>query len=140
MSYVIGTFDAAVSEIRGDALVARSSELCRSLVVGEENEGSFAVHIQCPLQSGKQRQEGLSEAGDDSGLVGNEVTTASEEKLQLGDLLLTWVELAEVWPHPGLVSDEVGISGIGFGLTAVGVAGSIHAEAGDVEDFLIVFP
>jgi hypothetical protein len=51
-------------------------------------------------------------------LVGHEVATASEEKLQLGELLLTWFKLAEVWSHPCLISNDVGIPSIGFGLTA----------------------
>ena len=47
-------------------------------------------------------------------------------------------------PKSGLIlacsAIEVGISGIGFGLSAVGVAGTIHSETGDVENFLITFP
>jgi hypothetical protein len=34
----------------------------------------------------------------------------------------------------------VGIAGIGFGLAAVGIAGSVYGEAGDIEDPLISFP
>ena len=60
--------------------------------------------------------------------------------MQLGDLLLTWPELAEVRPHPGLVGDDAGVTGIGFGLPAVSVAGAIHAETWDVEDSLVAFP
>jgi hypothetical protein len=73
-------------------------------------------------------------------LVGYEVSAVSEEKLQLGELLLTWCKLAEVWSHPCLISDDVGITGIGFGLTAVGIAGSIYGEAWDVEDPLVSLP
>ena len=54
--------------------------------------------------------------------------------------MLTWPELAEVRPHPSLVGDDAGITGIGFGLPAVGVAGAIHAESWDVKHFLITFP
>ncbi len=105
--------------------MARSSKLCRGLVVSEEDKGTFAVQIQCPLQSRKQRQKRLSEASDDSALIGDEVATASEEKLQLGDLFFTWLELTEVWSHPGLVGYYMCISGISFRFTAVGVAGSV---------------
>jgi hypothetical protein len=67
--------------VGGDALVPRSSELGWSLVVGEEGEGTFAVHIQSTLQSRKQRHKRLSEASDGSALIGNEVAAASEEEL-----------------------------------------------------------
>ncbi len=138
--YVRGPFDGAVFEVSGDTLVARSSKLGRSLVVREEDKRTFAVQIQCSFQCRKQRQKCLSEASDGSALVGDEVAAASQEKLQLGDLLLTWLELTEVRPHPRLVGDDTSIAGIGFGLSTVGVASPIHAEARDVEDFLIVFP
>jgi hypothetical protein len=54
--------------------------------------------------------------------------------------LLPWLELTEVWSHPGLVGYYMCISGIGFGLAAVGVTGSIYDEAGDVEDSLVSLP
>ena len=60
--------------------------------------------------------------------------------MQFGELLFTWLELTKVRPHPGLIGDDAGISCIGFGLTAVGIASSVYAEAGDVEDSLITFP
>ena len=66
------------------------------LAVGDQRQSSPPVQIQCPLQSRKQRQKRFSEASDGSALVGDEVAAASEEKLQLGDLLLTWLEFAEV--------------------------------------------
>ena len=73
-------------------------------------------------------------------LVGDEVAAPSEEKLQLGDLFFAWLELTEVRPHPSLIGDDVGITGIGFGLSAVSVAGSVNAEAGDVENPLVSLP
>jgi hypothetical protein len=60
--------------------------------VGEEGEGTFAVQIQNPLQSRKQRLVRLSEASDGSALIGDEVTAASEKKLKFGDVLLTWLD------------------------------------------------
>ena len=59
-SYVRGPFDAALSEIGGDAFVPRSSELCGTLVVGQEGEWAFAVQIQSSFQCRKQRQKRLS--------------------------------------------------------------------------------
>ena len=73
-----------------------SSKLRGALVMSEEDQGTFAIHIQSPLQSCKQRHQRLSEARDGSTLVRNEVTAASKEKLQLGDLLLPCPKLAEV--------------------------------------------
>jgi hypothetical protein len=49
--------------------------------------GPLLLKIQRSLQSGKQRDKGLSEASDGPALVGNEVAAASEQKLQLGELL-----------------------------------------------------
>ena len=116
--------------------MASSSELRWSLVMSEEGQGTFAVQVQSPLQCWKQRQKGFSQASDGPTLVGNEIATASKQKLQLGDLLFTWFEHAEVWPHPRLVGYDVGITGIGFGLAAVGVASPVYAEAWDVENTL----
>jgi hypothetical protein len=96
VGYARGPFYGAASKVRGDALVACSSKLGWSLVVREEGQGTFAIQIQSPLQSRKQRQKRLSQASDGSALVGDEVATASEQKLQLGDLLLTWPKLTEV--------------------------------------------
>jgi hypothetical protein len=73
-------------------------------------------------------------------LVGDEGAAASEEKPQFGDLFLARSKLAEVRPRPSPVGDDVGIPGMGFGLAAVGVAGSVYGEAGDVENPLIPFP
>jgi hypothetical protein len=92
--------------------VANSSELGRSLVVAEEGEWTFAVEIQRSLQSGKQRQKCLSKASDGSALVGDEVSASSEQKLQFGDLLLTWLKSTEVRPHPSLIGDEADITSI----------------------------
>jgi hypothetical protein len=126
--------------MRCTARVARSSKLRRGLVTSEEDEGTFAVQIQSPLQSRKQRQKCLSKASDGSAPVGDEVTAAPEKKLQFGELFLAWLELAEVRSHPRLVGDDVGISGIGFGFTAVSVTGSVYGEARDVEDPLVSLP
>jgi hypothetical protein len=73
-------------------------------------------------------------------LVGNKITAASEEKLQFGELLFTCLEFTETRPHPGLICDEASIAGIGFGLTAISVAGPVYAEARHVEDSLVSLP
>ena len=66
-------------------------------------------------------QECLYETDDGPALVGHEIPAASEEELQLGKLYLAGCELAEVGPHAGLIGNDVGIAGIGFGLPTVGV-------------------
>jgi hypothetical protein len=124
----------------GDTLVARSSKLGRSLVASEEGQRIFTVQIKRSLKGWKQRQKCLFEAGDGSALVGDEVAATSEEKLQFGDLFFTCSEFAKVCSHASLVGDYMCISGVGLGLAAVGVAGSVYAEARDVEDPLITFP
>jgi len=60
--------------------------------------------------------------------------------LQLGKLYLAGCELAETGSHAGLVSDDVSVFGVGFRLAAVGVAGSVYGESGDVEDSLLSLP
>ena len=57
-----------------------------------------------------------------------EVAATSEKKPQLGYLFLTRSKLAEVRPHPSLVGNDASIAGIGFGLTAVGVAGPTYVR------------
>jgi hypothetical protein len=81
-------------------------------------------------------QASLSEASDGPALVGDEVAAPSEKKLQLGELFFTSSKLTKVRPHPSLVGDDEGIKGIGFGLTAVGIAGSVYGESGNVENSL----
>jgi hypothetical protein len=49
-----------VLQIRSNTFMACSPKLRRALVVSEEDKGTFAVKIQCPLQSRKQRQKCLS--------------------------------------------------------------------------------
>jgi hypothetical protein len=55
MRYVGRPFDAAGPQVSSDALVARSSKVRGSLVVSEEDKGTFAVQIQRSLQCRKQR-------------------------------------------------------------------------------------
>ena len=71
------------------------------------------------------RSVSLSEAGDDPPttlVVGNEIAAASEEELQLGDLLLTWLESSprSRLRERRLVGDYMCISGVGFRLLAAG--------------------
>jgi len=60
VGYARGPFYGAASKVRGDALVACSSKLGWTLVVSKEDKKTFAVQIQSPLQSRKQRQKCLS--------------------------------------------------------------------------------
>ena len=46
----------------------------------------------------------------------------------------------EVGPHPGLVGDDVGVAGIGFGLPRVSVARTLDGKAREVEDPLLPLP
>lgn len=50
-SDAVESFDAAVSEVSGDALVSRSPELRRALVAGQEGKRPSPVQIQRSLQS-----------------------------------------------------------------------------------------
>jgi hypothetical protein len=132
--------DATVSEIGGNSFAAGTAKLCWSLVVGEESEGATPVQIQCSLQSWKQRKKRLSEAGYAAAFVNDEVASASEQKLKLGKIALAGDELTEIGAHTSLVGDDMGISGVGFGLSTVGVAGAVHGEARDIKDSLASLP
>src|SRR5215213_9497903 len=78
-SDALESFDTAVSEVSGDALVSRSPELCRALVVGQKGKGTSPVQIQRPFQSRRLRQERLSKAGYGPVLVDNEIAAAPEQ-------------------------------------------------------------
>ena len=111
----------------------------------DEGEGAPVVKVQSPLakgasQCGKRGQKRISETVDGPGLVGNQIPTASEEDLQFSELFFASGEFLEIRPHPCLVSDDVSIAGIGFGLSPIGVAGAVHCEAGDVENSLFSLP
>ncbi len=108
--------------------------------MGEKGEGAFPVQIQRSFEGWKQGHKRLPEAGDGPVLTSDQIATTSEEEPQLGDLFLAWLELAEVLPHPGLVSDDTGIPGVGLGLATVGVMGPVYGESGDVEDPLASLP
>jgi hypothetical protein len=140
VGYARGPFDGAGPQVRADALVARSSKPGWSLVVSEEDKRTFAVQIQCSLQRRKQRQKHFSQASDGPALVDDEVSAASEQELQLGELLFTCSKLAELRAYSRLVSDDASITSIGFGLAAVGVAGSVYGEARDEEHPLVSLP
>jgi hypothetical protein len=84
--------------------------------------------------------EGWSRRADAAALVDHEVSSASEEELQLGYGPFLGGEFGEVPSHAGLVGDEAGVSSIGFGLSPIGVAGALHDEAGNVEDLLFTLP
>lgn len=120
--------------------MSRTSDLGRSLVAGEEDEGAFGVQVQGALEGREERQKRLSEAGYGAGLVRNEVSSASEEELQLGEGAFLGGELGEVAPHAGLVGDDAGVPLVGLGLPAVSVAGTVYGEAGNVEDPLAPLP
>ena len=49
-----GTFDAAIPKVGGDALASRPSNLCRSLVVGNQGEGTLSVQVEDTLQGGNE--------------------------------------------------------------------------------------
>ena len=54
----------------------------------------------------------------------------ASKELQLGELAFAGDELREVGSHPGLVGDDVSITGVGLGLSRVGVASPVHSQAG----------
>src|SRR5215216_1969101 len=136
----VGSLDAAVSEEGAEALTSRPSDLGRSLVVRDKGKSTPTVEVQSPLQGRERGQKRLSEAGDGPAPVGDEVSAAGEEDLQLSELSLASGELPEVGPHAGLVGDDVGVASIGFGLPTVGVARAVHGEPGYVEDPLLSLP
>ncbi len=122
------------------------SDLRWGLVAGEEDQRAFGVvEVQGALKkSGEKGQERLPEAGyGAAGLVCDEVASASEKELQLGEgaLFLGSEEFGEVAPHARLIGDEAGVPLVGFGLRAVGVAGTVHGdEAGNIDHPLPPLP
>jgi hypothetical protein len=60
--------------------------------------------------------------------------------LKLGELSFAGCELTELRSHTSLIGDDASVFGVGFGLSAVGVASPIHAETRDVEDPLVSLP
>ena len=106
--------------------MARPSDLSRSLVVRDEGQSAAGSKVQSPLKCGKRRQERVSEAVNGAGLVGYEIATSREEDLKLGQLPLVGSELLKLGPHASLVGDDVGVVGVGLGLSAVGIARAVH--------------
>ena len=118
----------------------RSPDLGRSLVAGEEDQGTLMVQVQSSLQGREKRQECLSEAGDGAGLVECEVASAGEEELQLGEVSLPGASseksaLMRAWSAMTRAS-----LWLGLGLSTVGVASSVDGKAGDIEDPLVALP
>src|SRR5215210_5108369 len=136
----ISPLDGAPLEIGGEALASRTADLRRTLVAQEEDQRAFGAQLQGVLEGWEKRQERLSEAGNGAGLVDHEVASGGEEEPQLGEGALLGSELGEVLSHAGLLGDEVGIPLIRFGLSAIGVAGAVDDQAGNVEDLLFTLP
>lgn len=136
----VRSLDGAVPEEGAQTLASGPPDPRRGLVVGHQGQGPLVVQVEGALQGGKQRNEGLPETGDGAGLVRHEVAAAGEQEAQLGEVSLAGSELAEIRPHPGLLGDDAGVAGIGFGLPAVGVAGPVHGQPGEVDDPLVPLP
>jgi hypothetical protein len=136
----VGPIDATLLEVGGYPLMPRPADLRWALVTGEEEQGTFGVEVQGTLESGEKRQERLPETGYGAGLVDEEVASASEEELQLGEGVLPGSKLGEVSSHTGLIGDDAGVPLVGLGLSAVGGAGTVHGEAGDVVHPLPALP
>ena len=60
--------------------------------------------------------------------------------MQLGEIVLAGDDLREVGPHPGLVGDDKSITGVGLGLSWVGVARAVHSQARKVVNSLLSLP
>jgi len=140
MGESVGSLDGAVSEVVSQALAARTADGGRSLVVAQQGEGALVGQVEAALQGRKEGQERLSEASDGAGLVGDEIPAAGEKELKLGELSFAGCELTELRSHTSLIGDDASVFGVGFGLSAVGVASPIHAETRDVEDPLVSLP
>jgi hypothetical protein len=111
----IGPFDApGVFEVITQALVPRPADGDGGLVVSNQREGALGVQVQRTLQRGKQDQERLPKTGYGPGLVGDEITPAGEEELQLGKSALPRLEPAKVAPHADLIGNDMSVAGIGL--------------------------
>jgi hypothetical protein len=136
----VGSFDAALFEVGGESFAAHPADGGGGLVAHHQGEISLVVEIQGTLEGREQRKERLSEAGDGPALVGDEIASAGEQELHLGEFPFAGGKLRKITPHAGLVGDDVGVFGIGLGFAAVSVAGPVDGEAGDVEDPLVPLP
>src|SRR5215212_8199786 len=137
---LIGALDAAPLEMGGQTLASRPADLRRSLVAGEEDQRAFGAQVQGALEGREKRHKRLSEAGYGASLVDYEVAPASEEEPQLGEGALLGSEFGEIPSHASLLGDEAGIPPVGLGLPAVGVAGAVDDQAGNVENPLPPLP
>src|SRR5215211_5596115 len=137
---LVGPLDAAPFEVGGEALMPRPADLGRALVAGEEDEGALLVEVQGALEGRKEGQKRLSEAGNGAGPVDDEVASAGEEELQLGEGAFLGGKLGEVPSHAGLVGYDAGVPLIRFGLPTVSVAGTVDGEAGNIDHPLTALP
>src|SRR5215204_200689 len=136
----VGSFDAALFEVGGESFAAHPANGGGGLVAHHQGEIALVVEIQGALEGREQRKERLSEAGDGPALVGDEIASAGEQELHLGEFPFAGGKLRKITPHAGLVGDDVGVFGVGLGFAAVSVAGPVDGEAGDVEDPLVALP
>jgi hypothetical protein len=80
----------------------------------------------------------LFETDDGPGLLGYEIAATGEKELQSSASAVSLGSSAprsQVSCEPG-VGYDVGVFGVGLGLSAVGVTGPVHGEAGYVETTL----
>jgi hypothetical protein len=136
----VGSFDAALFEVGDESFAAHPADGGGGLVAHHQGEIALVVEIQGALEGREQRKERLSKAGDGPALVGDEIASAGEQELHVGELPFAGGKLRKITPHAGLVGDDVCVFGVGLGFAAVSVAGPVDGEAGDVEDPLVALP
>ncbi len=73
--------DASLFQVGADAFAPRPADGACGLVAGHQLERARSVEVQRPLQGREEGEERLREAGDDPGLVGDQVPPAGEQQL-----------------------------------------------------------
>ncbi len=130
----------------GAALLQPRAEPCRTqpadpvggLVAGHEDQRCLLGIVERCFQRGEVVQHRGTQPVDRPHSVKDQVRAGRSQHVQVDRDLAATTYLLQVCTHPGLVSDDPGILGVGLAVTTVGRGGVMDHPSRDVEHLLTV--
>jgi hypothetical protein len=111
----------------------------RGLVAGQQDQRAAAMGVvEGPLQRREVATEHVAEPVDHADPVPDQVGAMGYQQPQLGDQRGGDFDLGQIAAVSQRLGDDIGVTGIGLGLTAVGAGHLVHRSTGDVPDALTV--
>lgn len=111
----------------------------RGLVAGQQHQRAFvAAVVEGPLQSGEDAGQHVAETVDHPYPVSHQVGAMGGQQREVGRHLGGHVDHGQVASVAGGFGDDVGVAGVGLGLTPIGARHAVDGAAGHVDGLLAV--